>query len=100
MTIYVPNKIDDRYETVKQQILTMGAPQIRAYWSGDAWLAIEGSHRVAAAHELGIEPVIVEVSLDDSITDHDLDELPDEVSVEEILAYLYDCPQECYSFTI
>jgi ParB-like chromosome segregation protein Spo0J len=36
----------------------LGAPTIRAILVGEVLYAIDGSHRLAAAHALGIDPVI------------------------------------------
>lgn len=55
------------YANVRAYMQAHGAPTIRAWWSGDegAWIAIEGSHRLAAAHALGVEPVIEDVGASD-----------------------------------
>lgn len=57
-------------EAVKADMATMGAPTVRAVWSeGDsAWVALEGCHRLRAAHALGIEPNIDEIPWDDEMT--------------------------------
>ena len=50
--------------SVKNEMETLGAPEIKAIWSEvyGAWLAIEGCHRIRAAKELGITPTIIDVS--------------------------------------
>jgi hypothetical protein len=57
-------------EEVKAEMLKLGAPQIRAIWSEvyGIWMAVEGCHRLRAAHELGLTPVIIDVTNEDTIT--------------------------------
>jgi hypothetical protein len=99
MTIYAPHQpYTEHLEMVKAQMQTLGSPAIRAFWSGDAWYAIEGSHRLAAAHELGLEPEIIEVEYDTVISDHDFPDLDDTCAVADIIEYLYDRPDTCYQF--
>ena len=60
----------DHLEAVKAQMLTLGAPRIRAVWMEvyGVWAALEGCHRLRAAHALGLEPVIDEVEYSDELT--------------------------------
>lgn len=57
---------DEHYAEVRETMLQLGAPTIRAWWDEgtEAWLAIEGSHRIAIAAELGIEPEIIDLGED------------------------------------
>lgn len=74
----------------------LGTPTIRAAWSDwdNAWHAIEGSHRVAAAQQLGLAVVIEPLDWDDEVSDHDIDRfLNESVTVETLLGGL-DNPQE------
>jgi len=64
----------------------MGAPTIRAYYDGECYQAIEGSHRLAAAYSLGLVPHIVEITIDD-IVEHDMDDVRGN-TVNDILTYL------------
>lgn len=48
----------DKLANVIEQMRTLGAPTIRVVDCGDFMMALEGSHRLAAAAELGIEPVL------------------------------------------
>ena len=59
---------------VTAEMVTLGAPSIRAIWMEcyGAWVALEGTHRIAAAKALGIEPVIVAVEYDENVTAADL----------------------------
>jgi hypothetical protein len=43
---------------VTAEMETLGAPTIRVVDCGDHYMALEGSHRLAAAHALGLEPVL------------------------------------------
>lgn len=58
--LVAPHAVDrdtEHYAAVKAEMETRGECKIRALWSEDLgyWFAIEGSHRCAAAAELGIE---------------------------------------------
>ncbi|KFA29358.1 hypothetical protein [Xanthomonas vasicola] len=55
---------------VKAEMVVLGAPTIKAVWMGvhGAWVAIEGSHRIRAAAELGMIPSIDEVEWSDTVT--------------------------------
>jgi hypothetical protein len=72
VTMYAPHEPDPAHlADVVESMRALGSPEIRALWIGDAWVALEGSHRVAAAAELGVPVVVVPVSEDDEI-EHDL----------------------------
>jgi hypothetical protein len=62
-----------------------GRPNIRAWWDGEKWIALEGSHRLAAAAELGIVPTIEPMNLSDEI-DHDFDDCVGK-TVRDVLEY-------------
>lgn len=64
--IIPPQSVDSNsghYAHVRETMLQLGAPAIRAWWDEctAAWLAIEGSHRIAVCAELGIEPEIIDL---------------------------------------
>ncbi len=44
---------------VTKQMRSMGAPKIECVDCGDHYIALEGSHRLAAAHALGLTPTLV-----------------------------------------
>ncbi len=50
-------------ERVVSEMRRRGAPRIRAYLDVEtgAWMAQEGTHRLRAAQQLGIDPVMVPV---------------------------------------
>lgn len=64
-TIHAPTP--DHLAAVKAEMLTLGAPTIRAVDCGDYLMALEGCHRIAAAHELGLEPEFVVLAQDDML---------------------------------
>lgn len=102
-TVYAPNKTDaDKLSEVKSQMSVLGSPQIRAYWTGDAWQAIEGSHRIAAAVELGLPVEIVEVGHDDVIPagEHDYDGGYDEMTVAQLIEAYYSWPEAVYEVEV
>lgn len=49
----------DKLSQVIEQMRSLGAPTIEVVDCGDYYMALEGSHRLAAAHELGLAPVLV-----------------------------------------
>lgn len=53
-------------DAVTEEMKSLGAPTIKAIYlpAYDAWMALEGCHRIRAAHALGIEPVIDEQEWD------------------------------------
>jgi hypothetical protein len=75
-TIILPhNHFDPAHlATVRAEMLTRGAPTIKAVWVERAgeWAALEGAHRLRAAHGLGLVPVIDEVEWSDTITTTDV----------------------------
>lgn len=65
------NQYDEAHlETVKAEMLRLGAPKIRAIWSEayGMWMAVEGCHRLRAAESLSISPVIIDVSSKKTLT--------------------------------
>jgi len=71
MTIALFHKhfLESHLEEVKKEMEKLGAPTVKAIWSElyGLWLAVEGCHRIRAAKDLGIEPVIEDVSNDEFI---------------------------------
>lgn len=61
MDILIPNRItQSRYECVRERMKELGAPVIQCVEiSADFYYALEGSHRITAAKELGLVPTIV-----------------------------------------
>lgn len=59
-----PNKL----EQVKEEMVRLGAPRIEVVACGDHYMALEGSHRLAAAAALGITPDLV-IHEDDDVID-------------------------------
>lgn len=55
---------------VKAEMVKRGAPVIRAIWSEcyGMWLAVEGCHRIRAAKELGLTPIINDISNNNTVT--------------------------------
>lgn len=49
----------DKLAAVIEQMRSLGAPTIEVVDCGDFYMALEGSHRLAAAHALGLTPVLV-----------------------------------------
>jgi hypothetical protein len=54
-----------KLEQVNAEMIQLGAPKIEVVDCGDYYMALEGSHRLAAAHALGIAPELVIHKQDD-----------------------------------
>ena len=54
-------------EHVKAEMIKRGPPTIRVVDCGDCYIAIEGCHRLTAAAELGIAPILNVLSQDDFV---------------------------------
>lgn len=71
--IYLVHKHYDaaHLETVKAEMLKLGAPTIKAFWDEalNAWVAVEGCHRLRAAKALSVTPVIDQVNYDSNWSD-------------------------------
>jgi hypothetical protein len=57
---------------VKNEMLRLGAPTVKAIDCGDFLVALEGSHRLLAAHDLGLTPIIDEVEYSDTVMTDDI----------------------------
>ena len=57
-------------EKVKTEMQKRGAPTIRCIWSPayNLWMAVEGCHRLRAAHDLGITPIVKDISEQKTVT--------------------------------
>lgn len=65
-TIYAIHAPDaDRLAAITTEMETRGAPVIEVVDCGDHYMALEGSHRLAAAHALGLVPVLTIHEQDD-----------------------------------
>lgn len=54
-----------KLEAVKAEMIVMGAPKIEVIDCGDHYMAVEGSHRLAAAKALGLIPELTIREQDD-----------------------------------
>lgn len=67
-TIYAIHATNaDKLAGVVAEMRTLGAPTIRVVNCGDYYMALEGSHRLAAAAELGLRPILSVYEQDDDI---------------------------------
>jgi hypothetical protein len=64
-TIHAPEA--SKLEVIKTEMRQLGAPTIRVVNCDDYLMALEGSHRIAAACALGIKPEFVIFEQDDII---------------------------------
>ncbi|MDH1234504.1 MULTISPECIES: hypothetical protein [Stutzerimonas stutzeri subgroup] len=60
----------DKLDAVKAEMTFLGAPVIKAVWMEcfGHWAALEGCHRIRAAVELGLTPVIEEIEYSEDVT--------------------------------
>jgi hypothetical protein len=69
--VILVNSVDPAHlAEVKAQMAVMGSPTIRAIDAGDHLIAIEGSHRLAAAEQMGVT-VKIEIIDEDGMIDLD-----------------------------
>ena len=69
MKVYTFNKTDDNHTAkVKEEMNALGAPEIRGFYEGIAFYCIEGSHRLRAAYELGLAPILIDCNTVDEVT--------------------------------
>jgi hypothetical protein len=76
----------EKLEQVKKEMLSLGAPKIHAVWMEchEHWAALEGCHRIRAAKELGLKPVIVEVGYSDQYVDDIFETDLEDCTISEI----------------
>lgn len=57
-------------ELVKAEMQNLGAPTIKAVWMDcyGHWAALEGCHRIRAAAEIGLTPIIKEIEYSEEVT--------------------------------
>lgn len=81
---------EEHLDEVKKEMELFGAPVIKAIYNEveGLWMACEGCHRIRAAAELGLAPIINDVTAEKTIC-IDWDGDPDtEVNVSEVLDVL------------
>lgn len=81
IVLYHDHYNKDHLEQVKREMLELGAPIINCFYdnTNGLWFAVEGCHRLRAAYEMGITPIISDISDDETLT-YEVD--GDEVTVE------------------
>jgi hypothetical protein len=87
---HFPDKQNPAYLLKKFRGPIKGPVNIRAWWNGREWEAIEGSHRIAAAALSDVPITIERVQLDDVFPDLIGDPSRPEVSVADALAWFKD----------
>lgn len=98
MNIILINQADSEHlNEVKAEMKEMGAPSIKAVWMEcwGSWVALEGSHRITAAADLGLTITIEEIEYSDKAVvditgDPDLDPW---LTVEELVDSAYSRPE-------
>lgn len=61
----------DKLAAVTEEMRILGAPRIKAVWMEcyGHWAALEGSHRIRAAADLGLVPEIEEIEYSDDLAE-------------------------------
>jgi hypothetical protein len=74
MNIILPHEhFDERQlSAVKNEMLWLGAPTVKAIDCGEFLVALEGSHRLRAAYDLGLTPIIDEVEYSETAMTDDV----------------------------
>lgn len=100
MRIIIMNEPEPKHlAEVKEQMKIMGTPKIRAFYDkaeGLYW-ALEGSHRIIAAKELGLEPEIEEVEYNDELITVQWDGYDEEFKASEFIDELL---KNCHKVTL
>lgn len=96
IALYHKHYDENHLAEVKEIMKVKGAPVIRAIWSDiyGMWMAIEGCHRIRAAKELGIIPVIKDISKQKHVTLQS-DGYNTKVSVSSLLKDLTESAYKC-----
>ena len=80
---------------VKNEMQTLGAPKIHAVWMECycAWQALEGCHRIRAAKELGLTPIIIPVEWSETRQVAEFVDFDNDSTIEELCDRCYNCVQ-------
>jgi len=83
---------------VKAEMKKLGAPTIKAvYLAGnDHYAALEGTHRILAAKDLGLVPIIDTIDYDKTKDDF-VDGMQDDFTVAEICDRAYQAKEVCFN---
>lgn len=97
-TIHPP--LEEKMPRIIKEVKKLGVPQIRVVDCVDHYMAIEGTHRLAACHKMGIAPELIVLRWRDLV---DIDSLdihygsPGNAYIAiEITADLRSTENECY----
>ncbi len=94
MKIIIPNKTKKKHlEEVKEEMKELGSPTIRMVDRDKHLVAIEGSHRVTAAQELGYTVKVKLVDPEGFTTNHDFEDLPEKIRVGKLAQNVEKDPQ-------
>lgn len=94
----------EKLSQVIEQMRVLGAPTIRVVNCGDHFMALEGSHRLAAAAELGLEPILTVYEQDEilDVTEHDWYDTAnwggERYTAGEVAGELYSIQARAYKF--
>lgn len=74
VTVYTVHQIDPEHlARVRDEMRKLGAPTIRVVDCVDYWQALEGTHRLHAAAELGLRPNFIVLAQNDLVDADSLD---------------------------
>jgi hypothetical protein len=103
-SLYTLHQIDnDKLQDVCKQMRILGAPTIRVVDCGDHYVALEGTHRLAACAALGIAPTLEVLAQDDLVEADSLDwqdlQSGESYSAGELAGEVYSYSNGCYRIT-
>ena len=94
--ILVHNDYDEQHLIeVKDKMQTLGATKIHAVWEDCycTWQALEGCHRIRAAKELGLTPIIIPVEWSETRQVAEFVDFDNDSTIEELCDRCYNCVQ-------
>ena len=89
MIIIGINNIRSQYEQIKSNVIENGEVTLKGYKMRDVIQLLEGSHRIAAAIELGC-PITIIIPNDTDIIEHDIDDIYSKVTNTYSTAAVYE----------
>lgn len=89
MIVIAINNIRSQYEQVKAEVVKNGEVTLKGYKVRNVIQLLEGSHRMAAAIELGY-PITIIIPKDTDIIEHDIDDTYSKITNSYTKAAVYE----------
>jgi hypothetical protein len=95
--VFMPNKtFENHLKKVKEDMKEMGSPIIKCIEIDCALYALEGSHRITAAHELSVN-IQVELMSENEMMEHDFQDIESPALISDLFQFLNES-EHCYKF--